>query len=107
MCPPSAPHTPVNWTRKRSQALGNLAAYLARLVQALEAFLATAGPSESTGPALVSILSTLFSNLALATPLRAALSSLAPPLAVLYRRATSSETPAFSSQLVTKVGVFL
>ena len=63
------------------------------------------GPSESTGPALVSILSALFNSLAQATPLRAALSSLAPPLAVLYRRANDSETPAFSSQLVTKVGV--
>uniref|UniRef100_A0A8C5BVZ6 Replication timing regulatory factor 1 n=1 Tax=Gadus morhua TaxID=8049 RepID=A0A8C5BVZ6_GADMO len=105
--PPSAPCTPVNWTRKRSQALGNLAAFQALLIQALEAFLVAAGPSDSTGLALASVLSTLFNSLAQATPLRVALGSLAPHLAVLYRRAaattTTSETPAFSSQLVTKL----
>uniref|UniRef100_A0A8C5ADR4 Replication timing regulatory factor 1 n=1 Tax=Gadus morhua TaxID=8049 RepID=A0A8C5ADR4_GADMO len=104
-----SPCTPVNWTRKRSQALGNLAAFQALLIQALEAFLVAAGPSDSTGLALASVLSTLFNSLAQATPLRVALGSLAPHLAVLYRRAaattTTSETPAFSSQLVTKVGV--
>ncbi|XP_030198856.1 telomere-associated protein RIF1 isoform X2 [Gadus morhua] len=102
-----SPCTPVNWTRKRSQALGNLAAFQALLIQALEAFLVAAGPSDSTGLALASVLSTLFNSLAQATPLRVALGSLAPHLAVLYRRAaattTTSETPAFSSQLVTKL----
>ncbi|XP_056436070.1 telomere-associated protein RIF1 [Gadus chalcogrammus] len=100
-----SPCTPVNWTRKRSQALGNLAAFQALLIQALEAFLAAAGPSDSTGLPLASVLSTLFNSLAQATPLRVALGSLAPHLAVLYRRAatTTSGTPAFSSQLVTKL----
>ncbi|CAL8267570.1 unnamed protein product, partial [Lota lota] len=98
-----SPRTPINWTRQRSQALGNLTAFLALLVQALEAFLAAKGPSESTGPALVLVLSTLFNSLAQATPLQAALGSLAPLLAILYRRATTSETPTFSSQLVTKL----
>ncbi|CAL8370380.1 unnamed protein product [Arctogadus glacialis] len=104
-----SPCTPVNWTRKRSQALGNLAAFQALLIQALEAFLVAAGPSDSTGLALASVLSTLFNSLAQATPLRVALASLAPHLAVLYRRAaattttTTSGTPAFSSQLVTKL----
>uniref|UniRef100_A0A8C5B4S5 Replication timing regulatory factor 1 n=1 Tax=Gadus morhua TaxID=8049 RepID=A0A8C5B4S5_GADMO len=92
-----SPCTPVNWTRKRSQALGNLAAFQALLIQALEAFLVAAGPSDSTGLALASVLSTLFNSLAQATPLRVALGSLAPHLAVLYRRAaattTTSETP--------------
>ncbi|CAL8343119.1 unnamed protein product [Boreogadus saida] len=100
-----SPCTPVNWTRKRSQALGNLAAFQALLIQALEAFLVTANPSDSTGLALASVLSTLFNSLAQATPLRVALGSLAPHLAVLYRKAatTPSGTPAFSSQLVTKL----
>jgi len=98
-----APLTPL-WNRKKSRTLGNLSAFQALLVQVLEAFLAAEGPSDATGPALVSILSMLFTSLAQATPLQAALVSLAPALGLLYRRATS-ETPGFSSQLVTKVGV--
>ncbi|CAL8320376.1 unnamed protein product [Merluccius merluccius] len=97
-----SPRTPINWSRKRSRALGNLAAFLALLVQALDAFLAAKSPSEATGPALVSILSMLFTSLAQATPLQVALGSLAQPLALLYRRA-NNETPSFSSQLVTKL----
>lgn len=83
-----------------------MSAFQALLVQSLEAFLAAESPSDATGLALVSTLSMLFTSLALATPLQAALDSLAPALGLLYRRATS-EPPAFSSQLVTKVRVWI
>uniref|UniRef100_A0A8C5FB17 Replication timing regulatory factor 1 n=1 Tax=Gadus morhua TaxID=8049 RepID=A0A8C5FB17_GADMO len=99
--PPSAPCTPVNWTRKRSQALGNLAAFQALLIQALEAFLVAAGPSDSTGLALASVLSTLFNSLAQATPLRVALGSLLEKLLVeLLGHLQSRSTLDYDDQLL-------
>uniref|UniRef100_A0A668AHA7 Replication timing regulatory factor 1 n=1 Tax=Myripristis murdjan TaxID=586833 RepID=A0A668AHA7_9TELE len=65
-----SPHTPLNWIRKKNKALGNLSAYQSLLLQCLDVFLAAESPeasSEATGLALVSILSTLFTNLALPT----------------------------------------
>uniref|UniRef100_A0A7N5ZWZ4 Telomere-associated protein Rif1 N-terminal domain-containing protein n=1 Tax=Anabas testudineus TaxID=64144 RepID=A0A7N5ZWZ4_ANATE len=62
-----SPHTPVNWMRKRNKALGNLSTFQSLLVQCLEVYLeGPEGSSEATGTSLVSILSALFTNLALA-----------------------------------------
>lgn len=102
---PSAPHTSLNWKRKKNKALGNLSAYHSLLLQSLEAFLALEGPevsSEAAGLTLVSIMSTLFTNLALATAIQEALVSLTQPLTHFYKQA-ASEPPRFSSQLVAKV----
>ncbi|KAM9485564.1 telomere-associated protein RIF1-like isoform 2-T2 [Salvelinus alpinus] len=84
-----SPHTPLAWVRKKSKALGNLSTFQTLLVQALEAFNAVEAPEtvpEGTGLALVSILSTLFSNLALATAIQEALASLTQPLTALYEQ---------------------
>ncbi|XP_038870184.1 telomere-associated protein RIF1-like [Salvelinus namaycush] len=84
-----SPHTPLAWVRKKSKALGNLSTFQTLLVQALEAFNAVEAPEtvpEGTGLALVSILSTLFSNLALATAIQEALASLTKPLTALYEQ---------------------
>nr|XP_046224237.1 telomere-associated protein RIF1-like isoform X2 [Oncorhynchus gorbuscha] len=84
-----SPHTPLAWVRKKSKALGNLSTFQTLLVQALEAFNAVEAPEtvpEGTGLALVSILSTLFSNLALATAIKEALASLTLPLTALYEQ---------------------
>lgn len=105
--PPAAPHTPVNWTRKRNKVLGNLSTFRSLLVQCLEVYLGGPGAScEATGLALVSIVSALFTNLALANTVREALASLVPPLAAFYQQA-AGEPPKFSSQLLGKVGVRL
>uniref|UniRef100_A0A667ZUJ5 Replication timing regulatory factor 1 n=1 Tax=Myripristis murdjan TaxID=586833 RepID=A0A667ZUJ5_9TELE len=58
--------------------------------------------SEATGLALVSILSTLFTNLALPTAVQEAQTSLTQPLTLFYKQA-ASEPPIFSSQLVAKL----
>ncbi|XP_070980084.1 telomere-associated protein RIF1-like [Oncorhynchus clarkii lewisi] len=84
-----SPHTPLAWVRKKSKALGNLSTFQTLLVQALEAFNAVEAPEtvpEGTGLALVAILSTLFSNLALATAIQEALASLTQPLTALYEQ---------------------
>ncbi|CAB1347035.1 unnamed protein product, partial [Coregonus sp. 'balchen'] len=98
------PHTPLTWVRKKSKALGNLSNFQTLLVQALEAFNAVEAPEtvpEGTGLALVSILSTLFSNLALATAIQETLASLTQPLAALYEQPgrTPNEQPKFTSTL--------
>lgn len=100
-----SPQTPLNWARKKSKALGNLSTFQALLVLSLEAFLATEAPeatTQSTGSALLSILTTLFTNLALATPIQEALSSLTQPLTLLHKQATD-EPHRFTSQLVAKL----
>nr|XP_057937557.1 telomere-associated protein RIF1 [Doryrhamphus excisus] len=85
-----SPHTPGTWTKKRSKALGNLAAFESLLVQCLDVYLA--GDDEvwseaaSTGTALLSVLSALFTNLVLADAVKEALASLIQPLAVLYQK---------------------
>lgn len=99
----AAPHTPVNWARKRNKVLGNLSTFQSLLVQCLEVYLE--GPeasSEATGLALVSILSALFTNLALANTIKEALTSLIQPVTLFYKQA-ASEPPKFSSQLLGKV----
>uniref|UniRef100_A0A3Q1JRE5 Telomere-associated protein Rif1 N-terminal domain-containing protein n=1 Tax=Anabas testudineus TaxID=64144 RepID=A0A3Q1JRE5_ANATE len=89
-----APHTPVNWMRKRNKALGNLSTFQSLLVQCLEVYLeGPEGSSEATGTSLVSILSALFTNLALANAVQEALTSLIQPLTQFYRQA-GSEPPS-------------
>uniref|UniRef100_A0A7N6FFZ1 Telomere-associated protein Rif1 N-terminal domain-containing protein n=1 Tax=Anabas testudineus TaxID=64144 RepID=A0A7N6FFZ1_ANATE len=89
-----SPHTPVNWMRKRNKALGNLSTFQSLLVQCLEVYLeGPEGSSEATGTSLVSILSALFTNLALANAVQEALTSLIQPLTQFYRQA-GSEPPS-------------
>ncbi|XP_035030715.2 telomere-associated protein RIF1 isoform X1 [Hippoglossus stenolepis] len=98
-----SPHTPVNWMRKRSKALGNLSTFQSLLVQCLEVYLqAPDASSEATGVSLVSIMSALFTNLVLANVVQEALASLVQPLSLLYKHA-ASEPPEFTSLLLTKL----
>lgn len=98
-----SPHTPVNWMRKRNKVLGNLSTFHHLLVQCLEVYLDDPeASSEGTGWALVSILSALFTNLALATTVKEALACLIPSLALFYKQA-ASEPSKFTSQFVGKL----
>lgn len=90
--------------RKRNKALGNLSTFQSLLVQCLEVYLeGPEGSLEATGTSLVTILSALFTNLALANAVQEALTSLIQPLTQFYRQA-GSEPPRFTSQLLAKVG---
>uniref|UniRef100_A0A3Q1JEE4 Telomere-associated protein Rif1 N-terminal domain-containing protein n=1 Tax=Anabas testudineus TaxID=64144 RepID=A0A3Q1JEE4_ANATE len=96
-----SPHTPVNWMRKRNKALGNLSTFQSLLVQCLEVYLeGPEGSSEATGTSLVSILSALFTNLALANAVQEALTSLIQPLTQFYRQFTGSKCFLFSTFLL-------
>ncbi|XP_036421805.1 telomere-associated protein RIF1 [Colossoma macropomum] len=92
-----SPHTPLGWVRKRSKALGNLSNFHVLLVQSLEAFLALNSSDESSvvlsgiGVMLVSIVSTLFTNLSLPNVIQESLATLTKPLALLYGQVGSSE----------------
>ncbi|AWP13620.1 putative telomere-associated protein RIF1 [Scophthalmus maximus] len=99
-----SPHTPVNWTRKRNKALGNLSAFQSLLVRCLEVYLeaSEASSPEASGVALVSVLSALFSNLVLANAVQEALASLLPHLTLFYKHA-ATEPPKFTSQLLAKL----
>ncbi|XP_054643055.1 telomere-associated protein RIF1 isoform X2 [Dunckerocampus dactyliophorus] len=105
-----SPHTPGNWTKKRSKALGNLSTFESLLVRCLDVYLAGEDELSSegtcTGMALLSVLSALFTNLVLAHAVKEVLTSLIPPLAVLYQK-----PPKFTSQILAKmeklVGEFL
>lgn len=89
--------------KKRNKVLGNLSTFLSLLVQCLEAYLeGSEASSEATGLALVSILSVLFTNLALANTVKEALTSLTQPFTLFYKQA-ASELPRFTSQLLGKV----
>lgn len=99
----SAPHTPVNWTKKRNKVLGNLSTFLSLLVKCLGAYLQCGeAAAEAPGVALVAILAALFANLALANTVKVALTSLVQPVSLLFRRA-ASEPPVFSQLLLGKV----
>lgn len=90
--------------KKKNKVLGNLSTFQTLLSQCLQVYLEDPGTSsDATGMALISILSVLFANLALANTVKEVLTSLAHPLAQFYKHA-ASETPAFSSQLLGKVG---
>ncbi|XP_060909663.1 telomere-associated protein RIF1 isoform X2 [Labrus mixtus] len=98
-----SPHTPVNWTKKRSRVLGNLTTFQSLLVQCLDVYLEDSGaPTEPAGLALISVMSALFSNLVLANTITEALTSLVQPLTLLCKQA-ASEPPRFSSQLQGKL----
>uniref|UniRef100_A0A3B4AZN2 Telomere-associated protein Rif1 N-terminal domain-containing protein n=1 Tax=Periophthalmus magnuspinnatus TaxID=409849 RepID=A0A3B4AZN2_9GOBI len=80
-----SPHTPVNWMKKRNKVLGNLSTFQSLVVQCLNVFLDECGASsEAPGVALVSVLSTLFSNLVLASAVQELLSTVVQPLTRLY-----------------------
>lgn len=90
--------------RKRNKVLGNLSTFQSLLVQCLDIYLEDVEvSSEATGLALLSILSALFTNFALANTVKEALTSLIQPLTLFYKQA-ASETPKLSSQLQGKVG---
>ncbi|XP_073329575.1 telomere-associated protein RIF1 [Pagrus major] len=98
-----SPHTPVNWMKKRNKVLGNLSTFQSLLVQCLEVYLE--GPEaspEATGLALVSILSALFTNLALPNTIQEALTSLIQPLTLLCKQ-VGSEPPIFPPHLLGKL----
>lgn len=89
--------------RKRNKALGNLSTFQSLLVQCLEVYLEGSEAPEATGVTLVSVLSSLFTNLVLANAVQEALTSLVQPLTLFYQQA-DSEPPRFTSQLLAKVG---
>ncbi|XP_024119721.1 telomere-associated protein RIF1 isoform X2 [Oryzias melastigma] len=94
-----SPHTPMNWARKQSKALGNLSSFQVLLVQCLHAHLeAVEESSEATGSTLLSILSVLFTNLALTSAIKEALTSVLQPLVLLYEQASG-----FPTQLLEKL----
>ncbi|XP_066542448.1 telomere-associated protein RIF1 isoform X2 [Hoplias malabaricus] len=92
-----SPHTPLSWVRKRSKVLGNLSSFHVLLVHSLEAFLVLNSSDESSGVLsdlgvrFISIVNTLFTNLALPTVLQESLASLMKPLALLYGQVGGSE----------------
>uniref|UniRef100_A0A3B4AZC2 Telomere-associated protein Rif1 N-terminal domain-containing protein n=1 Tax=Periophthalmus magnuspinnatus TaxID=409849 RepID=A0A3B4AZC2_9GOBI len=90
-----SPHTPVNWMKKRNKVLGNLSTFQSLVVQCLNVFLDECGASsEAPGVALVSVLSTLFSNLVLASAVQELLSTVVQPLTRLYSQ-TATEPATF------------
>ncbi|XP_013876662.1 telomere-associated protein RIF1 isoform X2 [Austrofundulus limnaeus] len=96
-----SPHTPMNWTQKQNKALGNMSTFHSLLVQCLQVYLeAPEAFSESTGLALISVLSTLFNNLVLFNVVKEALNLLIQPLVLLYKQA---EMPRFTSHLLEKL----
>uniref|UniRef100_A0A3P9LLJ9 Replication timing regulatory factor 1 n=1 Tax=Oryzias latipes TaxID=8090 RepID=A0A3P9LLJ9_ORYLA len=98
-----SPHTPINWVRKQSKALGNLSTFQILLVQTLHTYLEVVEESsEAIGSTLLSILSVIFNNLALTSAIKVALTSLVQPLALFYKQA-SSETSKFTVQLLGKL----
>ncbi|KAM9487286.1 telomere-associated protein RIF1 [Clarias gariepinus] len=92
-----SPHTPLGWVRKRNKALGNLSNFHVLLVQSLEVFLTLASSGENSavlstiGTILFSIVSILFTNLALPTVIHESLAFLTKPLGLLYGLVGSSE----------------
>ncbi|KAG1959922.1 telomere-associated protein RIF1 [Pimephales promelas] len=99
-----SPHTPLSWVRKKSRALGNLSTFHTLLIQTLDAFLSVNPSEESVEPAcgalngiglvMVSILSTLLTNITLPTFLQEVLSTLTKPLSHLYEQFSSYDEPS-------------
>ncbi|XDV30581.1 hypothetical protein PO909_033469 [Leuciscus waleckii] len=99
-----SPHTPLSWVRKRSKAMGNLSTFHTLLMQTLDAFLSvdpseesvepTCGALNGLGLTMVSILSTLLTNITLPTFIQEVLSTLTKPLAHLYEQFSSSDEPS-------------
>lgn len=98
-----SPHTPVNWMKKRNKVLGNLSTFQSLVVQCLDVFLDKCdGSSEATGATLVSVLSTLFSNLVLANAVQELFIAVIHPLTLLYKQA-AADPATFTSQFGTKL----
>lgn len=98
-----SPHTPGNWMKKKNKALGNLFTFHSLVVQCLDVYLDKCeASSEATGTALVSILSTLFTNLVVANAVQELFTALIQPLTLLYKHA-DSEPARFTSQFVRKL----
>ncbi|XP_077073107.1 telomere-associated protein RIF1 [Siphateles boraxobius] len=99
-----SPHTPLSWVRKRSKTLGNLSTFHTLLMQTLDAFLSvdpseesvesTCGALNGLGLTMVSILSTLLTNITLPTFIQEVLSTLTKPLAHLYEQFSSYDEPS-------------
>lgn len=90
--------------KKKNKVLGNLSTFQTLLIQCLQVYLEDPDTlSDATGMALVSTLSVLFTNLALANTVKEVLTSLIHPLTQFYKHA-ASETPSFTTQLLGKVG---
>ncbi|KAF7709532.1 hypothetical protein HF521_016382 [Silurus meridionalis] len=104
-----SPHTPLGWVRKRNKALGNLSNFHVLLVQCLESFKTlafseeTSGVLSGIGTMLFSILSTLFTSLALPTIIQESLASLIKPLALLYGQCSEGEQSKTHSVLGSKL----
>uniref|UniRef100_A0A8B9L4A5 Telomere-associated protein Rif1 N-terminal domain-containing protein n=1 Tax=Astyanax mexicanus TaxID=7994 RepID=A0A8B9L4A5_ASTMX len=87
-----SPHTPLGWVRKRNNALGNLSKFHVLLVQSLDALQHLNSSNDggavlsSIGSMLISVVSTLFTSLALPTVIHESLSSLTKALALLYEQ---------------------
>uniref|UniRef100_A0A671K225 Telomere-associated protein RIF1-like n=1 Tax=Sinocyclocheilus anshuiensis TaxID=1608454 RepID=A0A671K225_9TELE len=102
-----SPHTPLSWVRKRSKALGNLSTFHTLLMQTLDAFLSvdlseasvesTSGVFSGIGLTLVSILSTLFTNITLPTFIQEVLSTLTKPLTCLFEQFSRCVTFSYPS----------
>uniref|UniRef100_A0A8B9KYZ9 Telomere-associated protein Rif1 N-terminal domain-containing protein n=1 Tax=Astyanax mexicanus TaxID=7994 RepID=A0A8B9KYZ9_ASTMX len=90
-----SPHTPLGWVRKRNNALGNLSKFHVLLVQSLDALQHLNSSNDggavlsSIGSMLISVVSTLFTSLALPTVIHESLSSLTKALALLYEQSHS------------------
>lgn len=98
-----SPHTPGNWMKKKNKALGNLSTFQCLLVQSVEVYLDECdGSSETTGAALVSVLSTLFTNLVLGNAVKELLTAIVQPLTLLYKQA-ANEPPTFTAQFGAKL----
>ncbi|TRY59293.1 hypothetical protein DNTS_016369 [Danionella cerebrum] len=99
-----SPRTPLSWVRKRSKALGNLSTFHTLLMQTLDGFLSVESSEASQGSlvnglgvVLVSILSSLFTNITLPTFFQELLSTLSTPLARLYELFSSCDEPLKTS----------
>uniref|UniRef100_A0A8B9KYL2 Telomere-associated protein Rif1 N-terminal domain-containing protein n=1 Tax=Astyanax mexicanus TaxID=7994 RepID=A0A8B9KYL2_ASTMX len=101
-----SPHTPLGWVRKRNNALGNLSKFHVLLVQSLDALQHLNSSNDggavlsSIGSMLISVVSTLFTSLALPTVIHESLSSLTKALALLYEQVESSDDEQSKSHSV-------
>ncbi|XP_048455205.1 telomere-associated protein RIF1 [Rhincodon typus] len=92
----STPHTPTHWLTKKQEPLGNLTSLLKLLVKITDAFhelsssesqleTPTAGVV-SIGVGIVSILSSIFNHLCVASAIQAVLTNLAGSISTFYER---------------------
>ncbi|XP_059503466.1 telomere-associated protein RIF1 isoform X2 [Stegostoma tigrinum] len=92
----STPHTPTHWLTKKQEPLGNLTSLLKLLVKITDAFHALSSSESqfetptagmiSIGVGIVSILSSIFNHLCVASVIQAVLTNLACSISVFYER---------------------